>query len=97
MMFGRAHIAGLAALSGIAALGGLLWGRAHLLPTETEVINATVARYMAETGGAASDCYARPGPEAGAWITVYCEGAAGRFAYPLDRRGRQITTGNDRA
>ena len=86
-----------ASLCAIAAGAGLLWGRASLLPTETQAINGVVARYVAETGGAAADCYARPGPDGRAWITVYCDGAAGRFAYPLDRRGRAITSDGDRA
>ena len=97
VMLGRGQIAGIAGLCALAAGAGLVWGRASLLPTETEAINAIVARYVAETGGAAADCYARPGPDGRAWITVYCDGAAGRFAYPLDRRGRAVPSDGDRA
>ncbi|MEM9755539.1 MAG: hypothetical protein AAF914_06080 [Pseudomonadota bacterium] len=69
---------------------GLLWGRAGLPPTETEVIEAMAARYVAETGGAATDCVARPGPGE-AWITVYCGRDAARHVYPVDRDGRLIS------
>lgn len=79
----------LGALAVIAVGGGLLWGRASLPPSETEVIDRIAAGYVTETGGALTDCAARPGPGA-AWLTVYCEGDHGRFAYPVDRAGRSI-------
>ena len=91
MRMGRVQFAGIAGLTAIAAGAGLIWGRAALPPTETEVIVSMAARYVAETGGDATDCFARPGPEGQAWITVYCEGAAGRFAYPVDEQGRLLT------
>lgn len=90
MQMPRWQITGVLALCALAAGGGLLWGRSALPLTETEVIEAMAARYVSETGGAATDCLARPGPEGQAWITVYCDGEAGRFAYPADRQGRLV-------
>lgn len=90
MRLGRVQIASLAGLSTLAAGFGLLWGWTSLPPTETAVIEAMAARYVAQTGGMATDCAARPGPDGQAWITVFCDGEMGRFAYPVDRQGRLI-------
>ncbi|MEM9319821.1 MAG: hypothetical protein AAGA70_12570 [Pseudomonadota bacterium] len=89
-MLSRPYILGIAGLTVLAAFGGYLWGRASLPPSETDAINRLAAQYVAQTGGQASDCLARPGPEGVAWLTVYCEGEAGQFSYPIDRRGRHV-------
>ena len=89
-MMGRGQKAGLAVLCLLVALAGLRWGLASQPWTETEIIEAMTARYIAETGGQAVDCYGRPGPDGLAFLTVYCEGSAGRFVYPSDRFGRLV-------
>lgn len=73
----------------IAAAIGILLGRASVPPTESEVIDRLAAEYAQQTGGELTDCAARPGP-GDAWLTVFCDGALGRFAYPVDRFGRVI-------
>ncbi|MBF9032213.1 hypothetical protein HKCCE3408_17570 [Rhodobacterales bacterium HKCCE3408] len=92
----RPDTALLIALGAAAVVGGLFWGRASLPPTETEAIAAVARDYVAETGGEMTDCLARPGPPP-AWITVYCDGEAGRFAYPLGRDGRPVEVAEDGA
>ncbi|MBF9034214.1 hypothetical protein HKCCE2091_08170 [Rhodobacterales bacterium HKCCE2091] len=87
----------LAALSVAAITAGLLLGRAAEPPTESEVISDIAERYVSETGGAHTDCVARPGPAGLAWLTVYCEGEAGDFAYPVDRDGRVVPIEEDGA
>ncbi len=55
--------------------------------TETDVINIYAAKYVAETGGALTDCVARPG-EGPVWIEVACRSNDGEGRiYPVDKRG----------
>ncbi|MEL6533509.1 MAG: hypothetical protein AAFN09_08315 [Pseudomonadota bacterium] len=73
----------------ISATIGFLLGRGSVPPSESEIIDRLAAGYAAETGGALTDCAARPGPGE-AWLTVFCDGDAGRFAYSVDRYGRAL-------
>lgn len=90
----RPLLLGVLALGAAAAGLGLIAGRASLPATESEIIEAFAARYVAETGGALTDCLARPGDLALAdtpvWITVICTGTEGVFVYPVDRKGRLV-------
>ena len=79
-----------AGLCAIAVGAGLLLERASLPPSETQAIEAMAARYVAETGGATTDCFARPSAERWAWIIVECIGDEGRFLYPVDEQGRYV-------
>ena len=54
--------------------------------TETEVIDRVAARYVAETGAAATDCAARPAVSAGLWLVVACAG----HEYFVDSFGRVV-------
>ena len=74
---------------GAAVAGGLAGWRVATL-TETDVIEAAAAAYVAETPGALpTHCVAEPGPDT-VWIAVICgppgEGAAA--VYHADRLGR---------
>ena len=69
----------------VAGLGLMLGGRAAST-TETEVIERVAARYVAETGAAATDCAARPAVSAGLWLVVACR----HHAYFVDSYGRVV-------
>jgi hypothetical protein len=75
-----------------AALALGVWlGVGARVPTETEIIEAAAANYVAETGGAATDCYARPSAAAEVRLVVTCEAGAGvvwRRGY--DAQGREV-------
>lgn len=72
----------------LAAAGlGLTWGLHSLPPGETEIITAAAARYVAETGGAPTDCAARPAAVAGVRLVVTC---GPDWAEAVDRWGRPV-------
>ncbi|MEL6610337.1 MAG: hypothetical protein AAFO93_15625 [Pseudomonadota bacterium] len=77
-----------AALVGVSALLGGALGLRHVNLSETEVINAYAARYIAETGGVATDCYAEPLDRG--WLRVICAGAGGSRQFDVGRWGQQI-------
>lgn len=60
--------------------------------SETDVIEAWTAHYVAETDGARrSDCSAQPGAQKQVWILVTCKHSDGRrFDYPADRMGKLV-------
>ena len=69
-----------------AALG--LWlGLRAVPPGETEMIEAAAARYVAETGGAPTDCAGRPAALSGVRLVVTC---GADWAVALDRWGREV-------
>lgn len=69
-----------------AALG--LWlGLRAVPPGETEMIAAQAARYVSETGGAPTDCAARPAALPGVRLVVTCGQA---WAVALDEWGRVV-------
>ena len=72
-------------VAAVAALGLVLGGRAATT-TETEVIDRVAVQYVTETGGARSDCAARPASSAGLWLVVACAG----HAYFVDTYGRVV-------
>jgi hypothetical protein len=81
----------LAALVAVALGFGLWLGVSSRLPGETEIIDAAAAAYEAETGGAPTDCAARPGPVEEIRLVVTCAGGAGRtWVRAYDARGRVV-------
>jgi hypothetical protein len=59
--------------------------------TETEIIDAAAELYVAETGGAPTDCAARPSAAPGVRLVVTCEAADGTaWAAAYDARGRKL-------
>ena len=76
-------------LAGLTAIVGLWLGLQRSRITETDVINAYAARYVEETGGAVSDCAARPGEDARVWMIISCGHAPEITRYFVDRAGRQ--------
>jgi hypothetical protein len=59
--------------------------------TETEIIDAAAALYVAETGGAPTDCAARPSTASGVHLVVTCEAGNGTlWAAAYDTRGRKL-------
>ena len=75
----------------VAGALGLWLGTRHAPVSETEVISAIADRYVAETGGARSDCVARPGQTDGVWMVINCGTASSISQYIVDRQGRLIT------
>lgn len=78
------------ALCGCAIVLGLTFGQKVFKLSETEVINAFAARYVAETGGQSTDCAAQPSARAGVWIIVTCGQGDMQRRYAADFQGRQI-------
>ncbi|MBT8460725.1 MAG: hypothetical protein KJN60_13730 [Boseongicola sp.] len=72
---------------GAAAFG--LWLGARNLVSETEVIEAGAALFMAETGGAATECVGVPGTGL-VWIAVRCGSGAEARVYEFSRQGTLI-------
>ncbi|MDG3040789.1 hypothetical protein [Roseicyclus marinus] len=77
----------LSALVAVAAALGLLVGMRAVPPTETEIILEAAARYVAETGGAATECAGRPAPVAGVRLVVTC---GADWALAVDEWGRPV-------
>ena len=74
-------------LSCVAAVAGLAAGWHVARLTESDVIAAAADRYVAEDGGARTDCAAVA--DQVAWITVVCASGTGASAiFQADRLGR---------
>lgn len=70
---------------------GLWLGLRAVPPTETEIIEAQAARYVAETGGNLLDCFAVPSGVAGVRMVVICEpDGAEAWAVAVDDMGRVV-------
>ncbi|BDW84401.1 hypothetical protein [Roseicyclus marinus] len=74
-------------LVAFAAAFGLLAGMRAVPPSETEIILEAAARYVAETGGAATECAGRPAPVPGVRLVVTCGEA---WAMAVDDWGRPV-------
>ncbi len=74
------------AAAGLGLITGLRWADLD----ESDVIEVWAEKYVAETGGAATDCAAAPGAREGVWLVVSCGSGPDRRVYPLDRSGRLI-------
>ncbi len=75
------------------ALGvGVYLGTRDDVLTDSEIIEAMAARYVEETGGAPTDCFARPAPMDDVRLVVICAPSEGPArAYPVDARGNLMT------
>ena len=81
----------LAGLLAVAGALGLYLGLAAAPPTETEIIEAQAARYVAETGGDRLDCFAVPSGVEGVRLIVICEPEGGEAWYAAtDDWGRVV-------
>jgi hypothetical protein len=85
----RIGLAGLM-LAGIA-IGGV-WGLLSIPPSETAIIEAAVADYVAETGGVATDCAARPSSLPEVRLVVVC---GSDWARAVDEMGRTLALDPD--
>jgi hypothetical protein len=85
----------LALSAGAAGLGLHFGGREAL--DEGAVIVFYAERYAARTGEPREDCHGRPGRRDDVWLVVLCEGAAGRFAYPVGHDGALMTIDGEEA
>ena len=75
---------------GAAAFG--LWLGGRNLVSETDVIEAGAALYMAETGGAATECVGVPGTGL-VWIAVRCGSEPNARVYRYSRQGTLMAPG----
>ncbi|MGR3490451.1 MAG: hypothetical protein ACU0DW_00220 [Shimia sp.] len=76
----------LAVVIAVIAVAGLRLGTARATLSEGDVIVAYAERYVAQTGGALTDCHGKP--YAPGWLTVICEGQAGVVRYNVDHGGQ---------
>lgn len=84
------QLAGLLLLAGVV---GLYLGLRAVPPTETEIINAVAAEYVAQTGGALTDCHAEPSTLDGVRMVVFCQPQTGSpRLYPVDAWGVMVET-----
>jgi hypothetical protein len=72
----------------LAAAGGVLWWSSIAPLPETRIIDAAAAAYVADTGGALTDCAARPSALEGVRLVVIC--ADGAWVAAFDARGRRL-------
>lgn len=81
----------LAALLALAGAFGFYLGVASAPLTESEIIERYAAEYVAETGGARTDCYGVPSGVDGVRLVVICE-AEGSEAWfrAVDARGEWV-------
>jgi hypothetical protein len=84
---GRGLILPLGAMLTVAAAFGLWLGLRAVPPTETEIILAQAAVYVAQTGGAPTDCAGRPAGVAGVRLVVTC---GADWAVAVDDWGRPV-------
>lgn len=81
-------------LVAVAAIGGLWAGLRAIEPTETQIIEAGAADYIAATGGQATDCFARPSATVGIRLVVICmadpDDPETAWARAYDDLGREV-------
>ncbi len=87
----RSMILPLALLLAVAGAFGLYLGVVSAPPSEGEIIEHHAARYVAETGGARTDCYGVPSGVDGVRLIVVCE-REGREAWfvAVDAAGQPV-------
>lgn len=86
----------LAGLVLAATLFGLVMGLRAIPPGETQIIEAAAVDYVAETGGAATDCFARPSVLEGVRLVVICVGdGGGSWVRAVDTYGAIVEIGSD--
>lgn len=67
---------------------GAFWGLRSIPPSETQIIDAAAAAYVAETGGALTDCAARPSALERVRLVVIC--ADGAWVAAFDTFGAPV-------
>jgi hypothetical protein len=87
-MLNRVQRIGLAALLILGIGLGGVWGLRSVPPGETAIIEAAAAAYVAETGGVATDCAARPSALPEVHLVVIC--AEGAWVAAYDTFGRPV-------
>ncbi len=87
-MLSGAQKFGFAALVLIGVAMGAVWGLRSVPPSETVIIDAAAAAYVAETGGDLTDCAARPSALDGVRLVVIC--ADGAWIGAFDDFGRPV-------
>lgn len=78
----------LVSLAVLALVAGLVWWVRSVPPSETAIIDAAAASYVAETGGDLTDCAARPSALPGVRLVVIC--AQGAWVAAFDDFGRRV-------
>lgn len=87
----------LAVLLVCAAVLGTIWGLRAISPDETRIISSVAADYVAETGGALTDCFARPSALPDVRMVVICDAGSGpAWARAVDRYGATVQIDPDR-
>ena len=81
----RAALWSLAVMALVAGFLGFHLGTLSAV-TESDVIEAGAAAYVAETGGQREACYGRPGAGV-VWIVVTCQEGELEWQRSYDRRG----------
>jgi hypothetical protein len=84
----------LGALVALAFCAGLLWWVRSVPPSETAIIEAAAADYVARTGGALTDCAARPSALPEVRLVVIC--AEGAWVAAFDDYGRPVAIDPER-
>jgi hypothetical protein len=84
----------LGALVALAFCAGLLWWVRSVPPSETAIIEAAAADYVARTGGALTDCAARPSALPEVRLVVIC--AEGAWVAAFDNYGRPVAIDPER-
>lgn len=93
MRLSRPMILGGGALCLAAAWIGLSAGMRALPPSESAIIEAGAAAYIAQTGGQPTDCLARPVAAGPAYLVVICEEPDYVWQRSYDRFGRPVEIG----
>jgi hypothetical protein len=93
-MLSGAQRIGLVVMLMMGAALGTLWGLRSVPPSDTAIIDAAAADYVAQTGGTPTDCAARPSALPEVRLVVIC--AEGAWVSAFDTYGRQVTVDRDK-
>jgi len=81
----------IAAIAALAGAFGLYLGVVSIPPSESDILDHHAARYVAETGGALTDCYGVPSGVEGVRMIVVCDPAGGAVWFvAVDAAGRAV-------
>lgn len=90
-LFHKGMLLPVAGLLLFAGMIGLWFGLAAAPLSESEIIERHAADYVAETGGAWTDCYAVPAGVEGVRMIVICEPEGGEAWFrAVDARGEPV-------
>ena len=74
----------------LAVFAGYLGWRAGQPVSETDILEAYAARWVAVEGGEATDCAGQPDPRAEVRMVVRCERGGRAMVWYVDARGRDL-------